>query len=99
MNDYGNLTFDQPFAGTYPIAVDSTGRGGVSTTSGSTGLFNYYFYVVNSNTYLLLEIDNNQIGVGTFETQSAPGAAAAAKSAVAMFRPSLRPRAALHKKQ
>jgi hypothetical protein len=93
INDEGSPTFKQSLNGSYPFAVDSTGRGGVTTN-----IFNYYFYVVDNSTFLLLEVDSNQIGVGTFQLQSTP-AASSAQRAVTMFRPTLRPHATLRRKQ
>ena len=93
LNDQGTLTFDKSLTGSYPFPVDSTGRGGATTN-----YFNYYFYVVNSNTFLLLEVDSNQIGVGTFEAQSASSSAAAVHPATSMIRPVGRSHAALRGK-
>ncbi|HWY22924.1 MAG TPA: hypothetical protein VNX26_16980 [Candidatus Acidoferrum sp.] len=93
LNDQGSPTFKQKFTGTYPFAIDSTGRGGANTN-----YFNYYFYDVDGSTFLLLEVDSNQIGVGTFQLQTTP-AAGAAQPAIPMFRPAVRTHAALRRKQ
>jgi hypothetical protein len=82
INDEGTLTFDKALTGSYPFAVDSTGRGGATTN-----YFNYYFYVVNSSTYLLLEVDPTQLGVGTFELQTTPSTPALAMSRISIMRP------------
>jgi hypothetical protein len=92
INDDGLTSFKQTLTGTYPFAVDSTGRGGANTN-----IFNYFFYVVNSTTFLLLEADGNQIGVGTFQLQNTPGSAAAAQAHFLTVRPVVRSNAFRHK--
>lgn len=95
LNDQGaTLTFDKSLTGSFPSAVDSNGRG-----TATTSFFSYAFYVVNSNTFILLEGDNSQVGLGTFEQQSASGAAGAAQSVVSMLRPVVLPHAARQKKK
>jgi hypothetical protein len=70
VNDEGQTTPDQALSGSFPNTppVDATGRGVANTTN----FVNFVFYVVDSSTVLLLEIDGNQIGAGTFESQTAP---------------------------
>ncbi len=94
INDQGLQATTQGLTGTYPIPIDSTGRGGVSTS-----VFNYYFYVVSPSTFLLLETDANQVGAGAFEEQSSLSSqAAAAKSHISMVRPVVRLHPALRRK-
>jgi len=93
INDQGSTAFKQALNGSYAFAVDSTGRGGVNTN-----IFNYNFYVVDGSTFLMLEVDSNQIGVGTFQLQSTPAASGAQKT-LTMFRPALRPHSALRRKR
>jgi len=89
INDQGTLTASQSFAGSYPIPVDSTGRGGATATANGANFVSFLFYVVNSSTVLILEADTFQIGVGTFEAQSS-GAAGAAQSHSSLVRPAAR---------
>lgn len=94
VNDQGSTFYGQPLNGTYPISIDSTGRGGVSSND-----FNYFFYVVSPSTFLLLETDANQVGAGAFEEQSPLSSqAAAAKSHISMVRPVVRLHPALRPK-
>src|SRR5271166_1606991 len=89
INDQGTLTASQSFAGSYPIPVDSTGRGGATATANGANFVSFLFYVVNSSTVLILEADTFQIGVDTFEAQSS-GAAGAAQSHSSLVRPAAR---------
>jgi len=92
INDQG-LTGSESFSGTYPIPIDSTGRGGVTANA-----FDYYFYVVSPTTFLLLENDQTQTGAGVFEEQSAAQSQVAAKSHISMVRPVVLPHPALRRK-
>jgi hypothetical protein len=95
LNDQGlTLTFDKTFTGTLPSAVDANGRG-----TATTNYFSYDFYVINSNAFILLEVDNSQVGLGVFEQQGAPGSAGAAPPAASMLRPPVQPLAARLKKK
>jgi hypothetical protein len=95
LNDQGlTLTFDKTFTGTLPSAVDANGRG-----TATTNYFSYDFYVISSNAFILLEVDNSQVGLGVFEQQGAPGSAAAAPPAASMLRPPVQPLAARLKKK
>lgn len=85
INDEGDLTPAQPLAGTYPGATS------VATSIGSNNEFvSFNFYPVSNSQFLLLETDNNQIGIGSFELQSTPSSAAAAHRAISMVRPAAR---------
>jgi hypothetical protein len=92
-NDTQPLSYDQGLNGSYPNTppVDSNGRG-VATTN----YFNYDFYVVSDSTFVLLEVDAGQTGLGTFELQSTPSSGAA-RRVVSMLRPAVRPHGALRK--
>jgi hypothetical protein len=83
-NQQGSTGFQQPLNGSY-TAADSTGRGTFTTTK----FFNGNFYVVDSSTLLILETDNNQVGLGVVELQGTP-AASAARSVVSALRPAAR---------
>jgi hypothetical protein len=94
----GTVTSSQALSGTFPTPIDNTGRGQATTTANGATFVSFFFYAVNSNTFLLLESDTNQIGAGTFELQSTPGAAVA-HPVVSLFRPAARSHGALqHKK-
>jgi hypothetical protein len=96
LNDGGTtLSFDKALTTSTYIAPDSNGRGGAATS-----YFGFNFYVVNSSTFILLETDSTQVGVGTFELQNASSAApASALPAVALGHPAMSPHAALRRKQ
>jgi hypothetical protein len=93
LNDEGTLSFDKALTGSY-TAPDGNGRGSATTTN----YFNFNFYVVNSSTYLLLESDASQVGLGTFQQQSTPSSAAV-QSPVSMLRPAFRAHASRLKKK
>ena len=88
------LTFDKSFTGSLPSAVDSNGRG-----TATTNYFNYDFYVVNSNTFIFLEVDNSQVGLGVFEQQSTPAAGGAAQPVASVLHPVMAPHAAFRRKR
>jgi hypothetical protein len=92
INDEGSTASDRTLTGTYPIPLDSTGRGGVSTND-----FNYYFYVVSPSNFLVLEVDDNQIGAGTFQFQTTP-AGSVSQSHMSMVHPTIRAHGALKRK-
>jgi hypothetical protein len=85
VSDQGSLGFQQPLNGSY-TAADSTGRGTFTTTN----FFNGNFYVVDSSTFLILETDTSQVGLGVVELQGTPAASAAARSVVSALRPAAR---------
>ncbi len=83
LNDDGvSTTFDKAISTSSFTAPDGNGRG-----QAITNFFSFNFYTVNSSTYLLLELDNTQ--VGTFEQQSASGTTGAAQPAASLMRPVL----------
>jgi hypothetical protein len=77
----------QTLGGTYTLDSPATGRGEAATTANNSAYVNFIFYAVSNSQFLLLETDNNQIGAGIFESQNAPGAAAAAQSHISLARP------------
>ncbi len=94
LNGVTSQTFDQPLTTSSFTAPDGNGRG-----AAVTDFFGFNFYVVDSSTYILLETDGSQVGLGTFEAQTSPTAgAAAAHRAVSMMRPMVRPHAGRQKK-
>jgi hypothetical protein len=71
INDEGTTSYKQAFSATYsPL---TTGAYTASTTEAGNAFVNFNFYAVNGSTFLLLEIDNIQIGTGIFEQQNASG--------------------------
>jgi len=82
LNDDGATTFDKGISTSNFTAPDSNGRG-----QAVTNFFSFNFYTVNSGTYLILEVDTTQVGLGTFEVQSGAGASSAAQPAASLMRP------------
>ena len=80
----------------YTLDSPATGRGEATTTAAGSAYISFDFYAVTNNQFLVLETDSTQIGAGTFEQQSTPGAGAAAHRAVSMVRPTVRPMARPH---
>jgi hypothetical protein len=62
------------------------------------GALTLQYYVVDGSTILLLEVDADQVAVGTFQLQSAPGGGGSVKSRISMVRPAFRPHGALRRK-
>jgi hypothetical protein len=81
-------------SGTYTPDPTPDGRGSISVTTSNTfiGGLTLQYYVVDSSTVIFIEVDQDQLSVGTFEAQSTPGGAV--KSRVSMVHPALRPHAA-----
>ncbi len=93
INDEGSLSFDQSLSGSYPAA------GSATTTEHGNTFVSYNFYPVNATTFLLLEIDGNQVGTGIFEQQNASGSPGAAQPGISMLHTMVVPHAAMrHKK-
>jgi adhesin HecA-like repeat protein len=93
INDQTSLSFGQSFNGLYN-APDTTGRGTATTTANNNTFVSFTFYVVDGSTFILLETDANQIGTGTFQTQSNTSAAPA-NHVVSMARPPVHSRGSL----
>lgn len=92
LNDLSTLTFDKTLTATY-TAPNANGVGSATTT-----YWDFNFYVVNPTTYILLETDTGQVGLGTFQQQTTP-TAGAAQGVVSLFRPVARPHTALKKRK
>ncbi len=87
--------------GTYTPDSPATGRGSIAVPgiNNAIGTLNLEYYVVDSSTIVFIDIDATQVGVGTFEVQSASSSpAAAARPAISMMRPVFRPHAASKRK-
>ncbi|MGB9234473.1 MAG: hypothetical protein WCC04_08665 [Terriglobales bacterium] len=76
INDEGLTTSDAAFNGTLTPDTVVAGHGSAASTSGEIN-FNYY---IAGPSVLILETDNNQVGVGSFEVQTSTQAAAVARS-------------------
>lgn len=97
LNDEATLSFDKSLTGSFPNspAIDANGRG-VATT---TNYFNFTFYAVDASTFLVLEIDPGQTGIGTFQSQGAISTGSAARPVASLLRPMIHPHGALKKKK
>jgi len=100
INDDAALSFAQSLSGTYTLDSPATGRGEATTTANGGGFVSFNFYVVNSSTVLVLETDNNQIGSGIFQFQTAPSGQVAQSHVALAHVPirSLEKRGTLHHK-
>jgi hypothetical protein len=78
-NDQGTLAPSRSFSATY--APDSSNSGRAVITSNS---FNLVSYVVSGSTVLFIETDQNQVGLGAFQLQSAPATSMAASHLAAL---------------
>ncbi len=87
-NESGSLASNLPLSGTYTPDSPATGRGSIvvpnlGTSNGGLGL---EYYVVNSSTTLFIEVDPDQVAVGSFGLQSAPGGQAMIRPVVSVLR-------------
>jgi hypothetical protein len=84
-NDFGSLTFDQTFSGTYTADTSNAGRGTIASSA-----FNLVSYTVDGTTSLFVEMDSNQVGLGSYQQQTptATSNMAAARLAVFSMKPS-----------
>ena len=73
-NDQGQTGFDQNFSGTYQTDSPPSGRYDFASTG-----FNGELYVVDGSTALFVELDSNQVGVGTVQMQNEAQAASASR--------------------
>jgi len=96
-----NTILDGPLSpatlsGTFTPDSPATGRGsiGVPNIENLIGTLNLEYYVVNSSTAVFIDVDQEQVAIGTFEGQSSSGSAAAAQSRISMMRIAVRPHAA-----
>jgi hypothetical protein len=88
-NDQGQLSYAQRFSSTYSADGTVPGRGVVTPVSNAS--FNLVTYVVDNSTVVLVETDNNQVGLGSLVEQSASAASNAATRHLSVLR--LAPRA------
>jgi hypothetical protein len=97
INDEGSITPSQPFNGTFTADTTIPGHGLAASTSNE---FNFAYYVANSGaTMLILETDNNQLGVGAFEVQTTNAVAAVpAPARFATFHPKTSAKASWRKR-
>ncbi|HEY6369286.1 MAG TPA: hypothetical protein VIX37_01795 [Candidatus Sulfotelmatobacter sp.] len=65
INDQGTLSPDQKFGATYTADATINGRGTVASSS-----FNLVSFSVDSSTTVFVEVDNNQVGLGSFGLQT-----------------------------
>jgi len=70
-NDQGSTAYGQRFTSTYAADSNVAGRGLISP--GANG-FNLVSYVVDGSTSVFVEIDNNQVGIGSYSLQTPSGA-------------------------
>ena len=99
-NDIAQALVSASLSGAYTPDSPATGRGSISATTNGTliGGLSLEYYVLDPSTILFIELDSAQVAVGTFETQSAPGSAVAARSRIAVMHPAGRPRGAWRRK-
>jgi hypothetical protein len=100
-NDLGGPLTPAGLAGTYTPDSPPTGRGmiAVPNINNLNGTLNLEYYVVDSSTAVFIDVDGAQIGVGTFEVQSASSSpSAAVRPAIPMVRPMFHAHAASRRK-
>ncbi len=102
-NEFADPLKPMSLIGTYTPDSPATGRGLITApTTGSLGTslgaLNLEYYVVDSSTVLFIDVDSGQVGAGTFEAQSTPGAGAAVHARAAIVHPAVRPHGALRRK-
>jgi hypothetical protein len=91
-------TPDSPADGRGSITAPTTG-----TLGTSIGALNLEYYVVNPSTVIFVDLDSTaldagQLGIGTFEAQSAPSSAARAQSRMSLAHPVARAHGAFRRK-
>ena len=91
----------ETLSGTYSPDSPATGRGSITVPSLKYGIgtLNLEYYVIDSSNVLFIEGDSSQVGLGTFQLQNAASSPAMAQPAISVFRPIIRPHAALRRKQ
>jgi hypothetical protein len=95
VNDGGSTSGTSPAQVSGSYAAGGTGR----YTTTTTNFVNGNFYSVDGSTFLFLETDSNQIGIGTLGLQSTPAAPAASRSVIASIRRPVSPRLARQRKR
>jgi hypothetical protein len=94
INDEGTLSHGISFNGTLTPDTSLTGYGSVTNSN----LFNFNYYSANNGqTTLILEIDSNQIGVGSFLLQQSGVTPAVASAHFLALRPNAAAKAAMKK--
>ena len=94
LNNQTGLASGRALDGSYS-GTDGFGVGSGATTN---YIASFNFYVVNPTTYLVLETDDAEVAIGTFEQQGSPSAGAA-QGPVSLFRPVARAHTALKRRQ
>jgi hypothetical protein len=91
-NDLGSPQSPVAFSGTYTPDSAGDGRGSISVPSINTfnEVLTLQYYVVDSSTVVFVEVDQGQLGVGTFELQSAASSPSTAHPTISMLRPLIR---------
>jgi hypothetical protein len=92
VNDEGSTFNPQTLNGSYSA-------GGAGYTATTTNFANFNIYVVNGSTFLILETDSNQIGIGIFELQGAAGSPGTPQPAISMLHAPVSPHAGLRSKR
>jgi hypothetical protein len=82
INDQGQTTFAQKLTGSYSPDSPATGRGIVTASPYFSGVY----YTVDDSNILFLETDSSQLGIGTFQLQSASAKSSLAMSHLATLR-------------
>jgi len=74
-NDVASALITSNLSGTYTPDSPATGRGAINVNTSGTflGGLGLEYYVVNSSTTIFIEGDSNQLAMGLFQLQSAPG--------------------------
>ena len=87
-------------SGAYTPDSPATGRGSIAIPNINTnnGTLNLEYYVVDASTIVFIDVDTTQVGAGTFELQSAPGAGGGARSRMSVVHPLVRAHGALRRK-
>jgi hypothetical protein len=70
----GGPVSNSALSGNYAPDSPATGRGAISVTTPKTfiGILSLEYYVVNASTVLIIEGDQDQLSVGTYELQNTP---------------------------
>jgi hypothetical protein len=96
----GGLFPRVPLSGTYTPDSPATGRGSISVPSLNTfiGGLTLEYYVVDASTAVFIEVDADQVSVGTFEAQSSSSSAGRAQSRMSLAHPVARAHGAFRRK-
>lgn len=80
-NDQGATTFNRSYTATYAADAAVASRATIASNA-----FNLVSYVVDSSTTVFVEVDNNQVGIGSFQLQSASAKSNSAATHLAVLR-------------